>query len=773
MTFRVFLLTGSVLVLECGLAHAAATPPDDHAGARAPRAAKPVADNTTNSTASTTARGTAHGMARGTPPGGMPAPVAGGSTARAGQVVSRPVVTAPAPIPVRSQTGVAMQAPARPVAAVLSHNTDIFPDSMTVSAARRPIRADEIGTAITVISEQQIQTQQRRSFADILARQPGLNVVQTGGFGGTTSIFMRGNNSNEIKVRLDGMDINDGSQPNGMFDAAQFVTDGVGRMEILRGPQSGLYGADAMAGVIDITTAQGQGRFTPFVRVEGGAYGTFNQVIGARGSAGRFHYNVELSHYRRDGFHGVPAYIDRYFGATRAQRRQGDRNDNRSANIRLGYDVTDHFDLGLTTRLVQSNYHTYNAYDLMDEVYGMAGTEREKTTQNEAIVRGTAHLSSLGGKVDQVIGLGYMTTRRTWTETGTATGGGPLAWDPTYYRSSRIKLDWHGTVDLKDYGTLLVGAEHFHDWFSTDQGDTSGTSTPFSTSVGMDTTAGYGQYQGNWNHILYGAANIRYDSNSRYGNYVTWRVAPAIHIPGTGTVIKASGGTGFHGPSLYQLFGNQVGPSYAELGNRSLRAERLIGYDVGVDQKLAADRLHFGATWYESHERNLIQSTTAYDVSSNGSYYTTYSYANVARARMYGVEAFVDWKALKTLDFNLNYTWTHARDATTGQMLQRIPQHKFNFNTTWSPVQDFTLSGNILYVSGWRDTPVIAGADGYCSTCAKGHGYMTIDLAASYRINRYVSVFARADNLLNRQYENPVGYLQPGRAGYGGVTLSY
>lgn len=84
-----------------------------------------------------------------------------------------------------------------------------------------------------------------------------------------------------------------------------------------------------------------------------------------------------------------------------------------------------------------------------------------------------------------------------------------------------------------------------------------------------------------------------------------------------------------------------------------------------------------------------------------------------------------------------------------------------------------SLSGNILYVSGSRDTPVISDTYQYCSTCGKDHGYFTIDLAASYKINRYVTVFARADNLLNRQYESPIGYLQPGRAGYGGFTLNY
>lgn len=657
-----------------------------------------------------------------------------------------------------------VQPAAQPV--VLSRNTETEPVGVTVSAARRPIRADEIGTALTVVTEQQIKLQQRRTLADILIRQPGLNLVQTGGMGGTSFIYMRGNDSNEVKVRLDGMDINDGSGASGAFDAGQFMTDGMGRIEILRGPQSGLYGADAMAGVIDITTAQGQGRFTPFVRVEGGSIGTFNQAFGARGSAGRFHYNVVLDHYRQVGFHSVPVYLENYYHANAEQRNRGNMNDNRGANIRLGYDITDTLDAALTARLIQDNYHNYGVYDMMQEACGTDGAscggyatgigrQVERSTQNEAVVRGTVHHAAFGGRFDHMLGLGYMAVRRTYTTLQNDTAGQALPqYDPTYYNASRIKLDWHGTADFRRYGSLLVGAEHFYDWFR-EADNVSGYPLAV-TSKGMSTTAGYGQYQGNLMHILYGAANIRYDSNSLYGNHVTWRVAPAIHVPGTGTVIKASVGTGFHGPSFYQLYINNA---YTQ-GNPNLKAERLLGYDVGVEQTLLHKALRFGATWYESHARNLIQGQY------NASY--VYTYYNVDRARMYGVEAFVDWKALDNLTFNLNYTWTHARDVTTGQALPRRPAHKFDFNVTWLPVKDLSLSGNLLYVSGWWDTAAVSP---YGTTRAQD--YVTIDLAATYRINRYVSVFARADNLLNRQYENPVGYLQPGRAGYGGFTLSY
>ncbi|MBB2201547.1 TonB-dependent receptor plug domain-containing protein [Gluconacetobacter tumulisoli] len=612
-----------------------------------------------------------------------------------------------------------------------------LPETITVSAARRPVRADEIGTSLSIITEQDIQLRQRRTLPDLLKTQPGLNLVQTGGPGGTTSIFMRGTNANEVKVRLDGMDINDPSTPGGAFDPAQFLTDGIGRVEILRGPQSGLYGADAMGGVIDITSIRGDGPMKAMGRIEGGSFGTFNQMLGVRGGAGRFHYAVYATHSRVEDVQVTPPRL-----IPQGVKIPGSRNDNRSANVRLGYDVTDNFDLGLTAHLTQGTYRyvgdNYNVYPPVP----MA--DRSTSNLNQAVVRGTAHLRSFGGRFDQIIGLGYSVYRRRDLTAGEAQGTD--IGNPAYNRGGRVKIDWHGTTDLGRAGTLLVGAEHIHEviWNS-----------PITAHT--DTNAGYGQYQGQWRHILFGAANVRYDSNSRYGNYVTWRVAPAIHVPHTGTVIKASAGSGYHGPSLNQLFVSY--PAYFFVANPNLKAERLLGYDAGVQQTLLQGRLNFGATWYESKVDNLINTgLSGYD----------YTYVNVARARLYGVESFVDWKALDTLDLTANYTWTVAKDMQTGQELQRRPRHKFSFSAVWTATPGLTFTPTILYVSHWRDV------DRYgMDSDVKAHGYFTIDLAAQYRVNRYVTVFARADNLLNRQFENPIGYLQPGRAGYGGVTLAY
>ncbi|GAJ30153.1 TonB-dependent receptor plug domain-containing protein [Acidomonas methanolica] len=633
-------------------------------------------------------------------------------------------------------------------------------ERITVSATRRPTPVDDIGTSVTVITAQEIQQLQRRTLPDLLENAPGMNVVRTGGPGGATSIFMRGLPSNAVKVRLDGMEVNDPSAYSGAFDAGQYLTDGIGRVEILRGPQSGLYGADALAGVIDITSVKGKGRFKPFLRLEGGQFGTFNQTLGATGAQGAFHYAVFLSHSRVVDVPNVPK-------ALRGGRDvPGSRNDNRSANIRLGYDVTRQFDLGLTAHLTQSKYlYPSTAYGYTDAppyytVY-VPSNYRDQTDMNLAVVRGTAHLASFDGRFEQILGVGYVVYRN-------RSLSGVAGSTPTLYSGGRFKVDWHGTTRLGRFGSLLVGAEHIRDMLT--QNDGGGA---VAVDKAMQTEAGYGQYQGNWRHILYGAANIRFDSNSRYGQYVTWRVAPAIHIPQTGTVLKASGGSGFRGPSLEQLFVSYPSAYGNFLSNPNLRAERLNGYDAGVEQALLGGKLRMGATWYENFVRNIIETGCA---GGPGGCYDT-SLFNVSQAETHGVESFVKWTPRKGLDFALDYTWTVARNTkyTSAQSAEvpRIPHDKISFVTRWDVTPRLNVASTLLWVSHWRDLDRFGVIRNCRSTCVRAPGYFTINLAASYKINRMLSVYARADNLLNRQYQNPVGYLQPGRAGYGGFTLTY
>jgi len=182
-------------------------------------------------------------------------------------------------------------------------------DEIVVSATGKPTPAREVASSVTVVTAREIEQQQRRTLPQALAAVPGLNIVQIGGPGGQTSVFMRGTNSNHVKVLIDGIEANDPSTPNRSFDFGSMLTDDIERIEVLRGPQSGLYGANAIGGVIAITTKRGEGPPKVTASAEAGSHGTFNQALGFSGGSDRFDYAFNVSHSRSDSTDSVPPQL--------------------------------------------------------------------------------------------------------------------------------------------------------------------------------------------------------------------------------------------------------------------------------------------------------------------------------------------------------------------------------------------------------------------------------------------------------------------------------
>src|SRR3984885_10949616 len=192
-------------------------------------------------------------------------------------------------------SSVALVALCAPALAQSNFNLGSTPDesvpneNIVVSATRLATPADQVASSVTVIPAADIEARQERSLPDALQTVPGLFIEQSGGLGGQTAIFMRGANSNQTKVLLDGIDIADPSTPNNAADIGKLLTGDIARVEVLRGPQSGLYGSDAIGGVINIVTKSGEGPLKLDAQAEGGSFDTVNQQASASGSVGAFH----------------------------------------------------------------------------------------------------------------------------------------------------------------------------------------------------------------------------------------------------------------------------------------------------------------------------------------------------------------------------------------------------------------------------------------------------------------------------------------------------
>jgi len=594
-----------------------------------------------------------------------------------------------------------------------------------VSATRLPTPEAQVASSVTVVTAEDIAARQQRTLTDILKEIPGLNLVQNGGPGGLATVFMRGTNSNHTKVLVDGIDVSDPSSPNATFDFAQFLTQDIERVEVLRGPQSGLYGSDAIGGVINIITKAGSGPAQVFASAEGGSFETFNQIGAVRGSADRFHYNASVEHFHSGATPVTPLDL-----LAPGETRNDDYYDNLTLATKLGYDVAPNFDVGLVARYTDG--HLRETGDDFSTFPSFPAAQQTQINTSEYYARATGHLVLLDGFLDQTLGIAY-TRKRTSTQ------------EPDFPESlatgERTKIDWQGTLRFSKAQALVLGAEHARDEIS----------EPISASNNIE--SGYAELQSQFSESLYSSINARYDSNDRFGGKATYRFAPAYLIAATGTKLKASVGSGFKAPTLSELF-QDFAPFFS--ANPNLKSETSTGFDAGVEQAFGGEALKVGATYYYNRVRNLVS------VDDTGT-----SYANVGRAHTDGVESFLTYTPLNALTLRADYTYTQATDDGSHQELLRRPKHKASLNADWQATDALAVNATVLTVSSWID-----GNRDFSIPRLTAPSYTVVNLAASFDIDRRFTVFGRIDNLFDRHYQNPVGFLQPTLGAFAGIRAN-
>lgn len=606
--------------------------------------------------------------------------------------------------------------------------------AITVSATGVPTPVTEIASTVTVITAADIEREQRRTVPDALQKVPGLNVVQTGGPGGQTSVFIRGTNSNHVKVLIDGIDVSDPSNPNRSFDFGQLLTEDLARIEVLRGPQSGLYGADAIGGVISVTTKKGEGPPKVTLKTEAGSYGTWNQFGTLSGSQDNFNYFFGISHLRSETTPVTPRELVLPGG-----RINPNFYDNATFSTKLGYDVNEWLGFNYVGRVIDSQL-------LSTSDSGFPSRPNPfRSTQDAlfAFQRGETVVTLLDGRFRNVFGVGY--THENSVNQGPPTLGGPAT--PTRNIGERVKFDYRGDLVLTENHRLLFGAE---------REDESLNNKTLRPNPSNGNSAGFVQLQSDWEKRAFLVANLRYDANDAFGDAVTYRVAPAVIVPGSETKLKASVGTGFKSPTLSQLFVSF--PAFGFFANPNLRPEESFGWDVGFEQPIAGDRIRVGATYFDNNFRNLIQARFSGFTSTN---------ENVGRASAYGVESFVSFVFSETLQAQVTYTNTATKNEILGNELLRRPRNKVATTLDWQPLDRLTLSGTAIFIG-----PQVDGNRDFSIPRLRTNPYTLVNVAANYRATDQVQVFARVDNLFDRRIEDPTGFLRPGLSAFAGLRIT-
>ncbi len=604
---------------------------------------------------------------------------------------------------------------------------------VTVSATATPEPVKDVGSSVTVIDAARIEIEQRRTVPDALSLAPGLNVVQSGGPGGQTSVFIRGTNSNQVKVLIDGIDASDPSSPNGSFDFGQLLTYDLARIEVLRGPQSGLYGADAIGGVISITTKAGEGPPKARGLIEGGSFGTLNETIGFSGATPVFSYYVNLAHFDVANMPVTPPEL-----LPPGRLAIGNAYENWTLSNKFGVRLSDDLDVSVVARYIDSTLRfTGNDFSTFPATPAAAQSNQRN---NQLYTRGEAHWVTFGGALKNRFGLGYTQAYAQFKEPDTVFGITP----PTSNLGQRLQYDWQGEAPLHPYWTLIGGFEHKTDQMHAEP-----------TFARIGNKAGYLQLLTHIGNRVFLASNIRYDANDQFGSRATFRLAPNMHVPGTETIIKGSFGTGFKPPTLSQLYVDF--PAFNFFGNPNLKPEESSGFDAGFEQPLFNDVIRAGAVYYQNNIKDLI------DVNA-----TFTSFTNIGRAKTYGCEAFTAFTITPEFNFRVDYTFTIARDEITGLELLRRPRNKLSMQAAWMPADGLSIATTLVFVGTFID-----GNRDFSVRRLKAPGYTIVNLAANYELSENFQLFGRIDNLFNLRYQNPTGFLAPGFGAYGGLRATY
>lgn len=620
-------------------------------------------------------------------------------------------------------------------------------EEISVSATGVPTPVKQTGSSVTVITGEQIEKQQLRTVPEALQLSPGLNVVPIGGPGGQTSVFMRGANSNHTKVLIDGIDASDPSTSNGAYDFGHLLAYDLDRIEVLRGPQSGLYGSDAIGGVISLTTKRGQGPAKASVLVEGGSYGTFNQSGRISGSENGFDYSVTVAHFRAAETPVTPRLIDTAGGLVPATRRYPNFYDNTTVSAKLGYQFTDTFRWNSVTRYTGSKLlFSTDSYANFPAV--AFGALRGRQDVEQIFTRNEAEWTPFAG-FHNIFAFNYSNLYR--QNEGDIYN--PFNQLPTDNTGERLRYEYRGDYELSPGNLILFGAQRDEERLINQDPNPFGTGE---LKARNGNTAGYAEVQLTPFERAALVANIRHDVNDAFGPATTFRVAPSYILPYTETRLKGSVGSGFKTPTLYQLYVNI--PSFGQVANPNLKPEESLGWDAGLEQPIG-DYVVVGGTYFHNDFKNLINTEFLPGFQ--------YRWVNVDRAESYGAEAFISVKFSDELTVRGDYTNTVTKDLIDHQELLRRPRHKGTVTAFWTPLPGLTLSGTLLVLGSFVD-----GNRDFSTPRLKNPGFTTVNLAAEYQVSEAVTLFGRVDNLFDRRYENPTGFLGRGLSVYGGVRLT-
>ncbi|MEO0384394.1 MAG: TonB-dependent receptor [Pseudomonadota bacterium] len=600
------------------------------------------------------------------------------------------------------------------VAAPLLSTPPAFAQSeITVFAPYRGIATPiaRAGSAVSVITREEIEQAGPTSVAEILSRAPGVSFTSAGGFGTSGDVRIRGAENQHTMVLIDGVPVSNTTSLRNSFDFRTIAPDLIERIEVLRGPQSALYGSDSIGGVINIITRQATTGLSGSASVEGGSYGTHRETANISYGSPTVGLFAGISHAYSEGF------------SRRTSNNEDDSTQQLSGFVRGSVQISE--TLRIQAQL-QANQTESEVDQAVDDPEGLRKVDT---------IHGSVQLDHEGfdGRWINTLRV-YGNIFDEFDNRGAGSDG--------YNDGHRLGAEWTSSYRFENNSTLLAG-------LSIEEQAGKRVIGTFTPSIDDEELywAAFALYQISLTPNFHISAAARVDDFDASGAFVTGRVTAAYEIFETETTLRASAGTGANAPSLFQRF--------SSFGDPNLLPEESIGVDIGINQVLFDGRLTLDASAFYNTITNLI------DYNS-----TTRSYRNIDEVTTYGLELSADARIIPgQLDGSASYTYLVANDEGTNLRLARRAEHEGQVSLTYLGIDRFSVTGTAVFTGGdwFNDDANTLSLD----------PFIRIDLSATYQAHEHLELFGRVENLFDAEYQVRDGYNTPGLSAYAGIRATF
>lgn len=665
-----------------------------------------------------------------------------------------------APLAIAATLGGLAVAPAA-FAQTVQKQTD--EDVVVVTGTAIPVEYEQVGSAITVLRGDLLEESGYTYITDALRQVPGLAVSRTGPFGGLTQVRVRGSEGNHVVVLFNGVDVSDAG--NGETDLSRLLTADIERIEVLRGPQSGLYGSNALAGVINILTRKNVNGYYGTGSAEYGSFGTTELKAGLGVGDGVNYLTAGFDTLDTDGFDSSKAGN---FGSTFSYTNDKEGFNNKTGYVTGGYQVIDYFRVDGFVRN-QTGNADLDGFDFSGipgrQGYAFDNPSRSETENTNYAAIGTLTLLD-----------GAWITKAGWNRTNNLSLsfpgnpnalGIPLGNQATSGNKAarnKLTLETSYTFGPENFVSTVSG-------FVENKEETYRNLFPSAASqipqlkrkldgVGL-------QYHAAIADQLYVTATARRDNNDTFDDGDTYGVSASWVVPNSGTRVHGSIGNGITNPSFFEQFGFTPG---SFVGNPTLVPEKADSWDIGVEQRFLDNTLIVDLTYFKSKLEDEIISCQRLNPAPPPATLSS-SCNSTADSDRSGLEAYATWVPSDDLRLVGSYTYLDATEGPAKLVEVRRPENTASFDGYWTLMEDaLTLSAGLTYNGEQYDNDF---RQGFTAIRTKMDSYTLARIGASYQLTDTIELYGRVENVFDTDYEEVLTYATPGQAAYVGLRFKF